>query len=150
MPTEVVRDKLSDVTPEKLTSQVVGQNLARLRKLTQMTTRVLADSVAEQGVPLSGSGITEIEKGRRTVNVDQLTCIAAALGVSPLALLTPLPDDLDPDAEVMLSGTSPERADDLYMWLKGERSLTDDMLDDFERESFRRMSNPPWTYKGKN
>lgn len=133
---------------EKLTSQTVGRNLARLRKLTQTTTRMLADSVAEQGVPLSGSGITEIEKGRRSVNVDQLTCIAAALGVSPLALLTPLPDS--PDAEVMLSGTSVETADDLYLWLKGERSLSHSELDDYERETFRRHSNPPWTYKGRD
>lgn len=146
---DVIADNLLAMTAERLTSQIVGRNIARIRALTHTTTRVLAESVAEQGVPLSGSGITEIEKGRRMVNVDQLTCIAAALGVSPMALLTPITEDGDPDSEVMLSGTSPERADDMYQWLKGERSLTDDQLDDYERETFRRQSNPPWTWKTK-
>lgn len=113
-----------------------------------MTTRTLANGLAEQGVPMSGSGITDIERGRRGVSVDQLTALAAALGVSPLALLTPIPDGDDPAAaEVILSGTSYETADTMYLWLKGERSLTDDMLDDHERETFRRGSNPPWTWK---
>ncbi|WP_157897265.1 helix-turn-helix domain-containing protein [Mycobacteroides franklinii] len=132
---------------ERYTSWAVGKNLARLRKLTQTTTRVLADSVAAQGVPMSSSGITEIENGRRGVNVDQLTAFAAAMSVSPLALLTP--EHEDPDAQVTLSGTSPERAEDMYLWLRGERSITDDLLDDYDRETFRRQSNPVWTYKGK-
>ncbi|SLI42792.1 Uncharacterised protein [Mycobacteroides abscessus subsp. abscessus] len=97
---------------------------------------------------MSSSGITEIENGRRGVNVDQLTAFAAAMSVSPLALLTP--ESEDPDAQVTLSGTSPERAEDMYLWLRGERSITDDLLDDYERETFRRQSNPVWTYKGKN
>ncbi len=95
---------------------------------------------------MSSSGITDIEAGRRGVSVDQLTCLAAAVGVSPLALLTPIPEGDDPDTEVLLSGTSYETAGDMYLWLKGERSLTDEMLDDFEREAFRRASNPPWTW----
>lgn len=131
---------------EKHTSQVVGANLRRVRTAAGLTTRVLAASVAEQGVPMSSSGITDIEAGRRGVSVDQLTCLAAAVGVSPLALLTPIPEGDDPDAEVLLSGTSHESAGDMYLWLKGERSLTDEMLDDFEREAFRRASNPPWTW----
>lgn len=135
------------MTAERHTSRVVGANLKRIRTQVGMTTRVLAASLAEVGVPMSSSGISEIETNRRGVNVDQLTALAAALGVSPLALLTPIPDDADPDAEVLLSGTSPERADDMYRWLRGDRSLTDEMLDDYEREGFRRMSNPPWTWK---
>lgn len=125
----------------------MGENLARLRKLTQTTTRMLAESLAAQGVPMSSSGITDIENGRRGVNVDQLTAFAAAMSVSPLALLTP--EIEDPDAEVILSGTSYERAEDMYLWLHGDRSLTDELLDDYERETFRRTSNPIWTYKGK-
>ncbi|WP_459953100.1 helix-turn-helix domain-containing protein [Mycobacterium avium] len=135
------------MTEERLTSLTVGKNLKRLRAAAGMTTRVLAASLAENGVPMSPSGISEIENGRRGVNVDQLTALAAALDVSPLALLTPIPDDADPDAEVMLSGTSPERAVDIHLWLKGERPLNAHLLDDFEQEAFRRRSNPVWTYK---
>lgn len=132
---------------ERHTSWTVGKNLARIRAQVGVTTRTLAASLAENGLPMSSSGITDIERGKRGVNVDQLTALAAALGVSPIALLTPLPDDGNPDGEVILSGTSPERADDMYRWLKGERSLTDEMLDDYEREGFRRRSNPTWTWK---
>ncbi|MGV0654778.1 helix-turn-helix transcriptional regulator [Mycolicibacterium thermoresistibile] len=132
---------------ERHTSKVVGANLKRIRARVGMTTRVLANSLAEQGVPMSSSGITDIEAGRRGVSVDQLTCLAAALGVSPLALLTPIPDDGDPTTEVLLSGTSWEKAGDMYLWLKGERSLTDEMLDSYEQETFRRLSNPPWAWR---
>ncbi|BBX38518.1 hypothetical protein MMAGJ_78000 [Mycolicibacterium mageritense] len=106
---------------EKLTSEVVGRNVARLRAATNTTIRELAAGLKEQGLPMSSSGITDIERGRRQVNVDQLTALAAALGVSPMTLLMPLPDDGDPDAEVMLSGTSPETARDMDMWLRGEQ-----------------------------
>lgn len=132
---------------EKLTSEVVGRNVARLRTAQGDTIRKLSDSLREQGLPMSSSGITDIERGRRQVNVDQLTCIAAALGVSPMTLLMPLPEDGDPDAEVMLSGTSPETARDMDLWLRGEQPLTASLMDDWEREGFRRQSNPPWTYK---
>lgn len=135
------------MSAERHTSRVVGENLARLRAMTGTTTRVLAASLAENGLPMSGTGITEIEKGRRGVNVDQLTAIAAALGVSPIALLTPLPDDGDPDGEVILSGTSPETAEHMYRWLRGDRPLAAELMDDYECETFRRRSNPPWTWK---
>lgn len=96
---------------------------------------------------MSGSGITDIERGRRGVSVDQLTAIAAALGVSPATLLMPYTED--PASEVILSGTSYERSEDLWDWLTAARSLTDDQLDDYERETFRRQATPPWTWKGR-
>jgi len=135
---------------ERLTSITVGKNLKRIRTAAGMTTRVLAASLAENGAPMSPSGISEMENGRRGVNVDQLTALAAALEVSPAALLTPITDDANPDAEVMLSGTSTERAEDMHLWLTGQRSLNADIMDDFEREAFRRRSNPVWTYKGRD
>jgi transcriptional regulator with XRE-family HTH domain len=129
---------------------IIHQLHNELRTAAGMTTRTLANGLAEQRVPMSGSGITDIERGRRGVSVDQLTALAAALGVSPIALLSPMPDDENPTAETALSGTSYETADAMYQWLRGERSLTDDMLDDYERETFRRRSNPPWTWKKKD
>ncbi|OHT49657.1 Putative regulator or DNA-binding protein [Mycobacteroides abscessus subsp. massiliense] len=138
---------------ERHTAAVVSANLKRLRTVLGVSSRSLAQSMNELGAPMSSSGITDIESGRRGVSVDQLTCIAAALGVSPITLLTPwvADGDADPDpgAEAMLSGTSPERAEDIYLWLRGDRSLTDELLDDFEREAFRRQVNPPWTWRKK-
>lgn len=138
--------------PDRLTSRVVGENLARLRRITGMTTRVLAEKMVVRLIPMSSSGITDIERGRRGVSVDQLTALADALGVSPLALLIPQPlgDDgerADPDAEVRLTGTDPEPARDLAAWLRAERSLADDHLDDYERETYRRRSLPWWYWK---
>ncbi|MCB1257113.1 MAG: helix-turn-helix domain-containing protein [Microthrixaceae bacterium] len=134
---------------EKMTSQVVGQNLARIRAASGMPVRVLAASLAENGMKMSGSGITEMEKGRRGVSVDQLTALAAALGVSPITLLTPLdnPEHPDPEAETILSGTSYERAEDMYDWLRGEKSLTWDQMDGWEREGWRRRAAPKWAWK---
>lgn len=132
---------------ERLTSAVVAANIARLRTQLGITTRVLANGLAENGLPMSSSGITDIERGRRGVNVDQLTCFAAALGVSPITLLMPQTDGDNPDTEVMLSGTSPETARDMDLWLRGERSLTASLMDDWELEGFRRLANPPWMWK---
>ncbi|MDO3357772.1 helix-turn-helix domain-containing protein [Mycobacteroides abscessus] len=132
---------------EKLTSEVVGRNVARLRAATNTTIRELAAGLKEQELPMSSSGITDIERGRRQVNVDQLTALAAALGVSPMTLLMPLPDDGNPDAEVMLSGTSPETAHDMDLWLRAEQPLTAYLMDDWEQEGFRRAANPPWAWK---
>lgn len=138
---------------ERYTTAVVSQNLKRLRTTLGISSRELATTMNELGAPMSSSGITDIEAGRRGVSVDQLTCVAAALGVSPITLLTPwIADDgadPDPSADVMLSGTSHERADSIYSWLRGDKSLTDDQLDDFEREAFRRQANPPWTWRKK-
>lgn len=60
----------------------------------------------------------------------------------------PLPLNSAPDAEVVLSSSSHETAQNMYLWLKGGRSLTDALLDDFQRDSFRRQPNPMLAYKG--
>lgn len=129
----------------------MARNVARIRVSQGLTTRRLADTVANAGVPLSSSGVTDIELGRRRVTVDQLTALAAALGVAPLTLLQPYgpndPDGDDPTAVVELSGTDLYTADKIYRWLRAERSLTDDVRDDYERETFYRDSNPRWAWK---
>ncbi|WP_083082146.1 helix-turn-helix domain-containing protein [Mycolicibacter kumamotonensis] len=132
-------------TPPRDTSAVVGVNLARLRADTRHTTRTLAAEVGATGLRMSSSGITDIERGRRAVSVDQLTALAVCLGVSPLALLTPLPEY--PDAVIALTGTPSRPAASLYRWLRGEQALNDETLDAYERATFRRRSTPPWTWE---
>jgi transcriptional regulator with XRE-family HTH domain len=129
-----------------VTSTAVGWNVARLRNASQMTTRALAEKMVELGYPLSSSGVTDIERGRRTVSVDQLTALSVALGgVSPLGLL--MPDVWSPDELVALSGVPATNAGAVYAWLRGTDPLPDERLDDYARETFRRRSNPEWTWR---
>lgn len=130
---------------EKQSSEAVAKNLARLRGETKTSIRQLVTGLVAQEMPISPSGISDIEHGRRQVSVDQLTALAAALGVSPMTLLMPYVDD--PDEEVVLAGTSYERAEDMVAWLRGERSLSHAEMDDWEREGFRRQANPIWERK---
>lgn len=137
--------------PDRLTSRVVARNLVRVRKKVGLTTRELAALLSVRGMPMSSSGITDIERGRRGVSVDQLTALAGALAVSPLALLTPLVegDDgrADPDAETRLAGVSAQPSRHLAAWLRADRALGDEDMDDYERETYRRRSLPWWYWK---
>lgn len=74
----------------------LGRRIANLRKAAAMTQQELGDAVG-----LSRTSITNIEKGRQSLQVFTLQRIATHLRVSMHALLpesdeaTSLPDDLD-------------------------------------------------------
>lgn len=133
---------------EKFTSQTVGDNVRRLRKGQAMTVRELSFRMRDINAPIAGSGITEIEMGRRGVSVDQLTAFATALDTSVLALLTPCTDDHE--REAILSGSLPETARNLYLWLRGERSLVDKIIDDEARNAWLGRTVPSWTWYSEN
>ncbi|MCB1258510.1 MAG: helix-turn-helix transcriptional regulator [Microthrixaceae bacterium] len=134
---------------EKHTSAVVGANVRRLRTGAGMTIRDVVQNLRDIQVPMSPSGVTDIEKGRRGVTVDQLTALAIVFNVSPATLLTPHPDD--PDEETMLSACIPASARDIWLWMIGEEpSMIDpEAVDDYERETFRRRARPEWVWKKK-
>ncbi len=132
---------------ERTTSQVVGRNVARIRGGRAMTTRALAAALTELGVPLTSSGITDIEAGRRTVSVDQLTALATALDVSPIALLMP-GSGPENDHRVKLTGTPTVLSLAMLPWLRGDVPIRAEEWDDaFEVEAFRRRSLPSWSWK---
>ncbi|MFF4386245.1 helix-turn-helix domain-containing protein [Streptomyces sp. NPDC001552] len=60
------------------------ENLRIARGFAQ---RELADRVTALGRPMTNTMLSRIERTRRRCDVDDLVAIAAALGVSPLALL---------------------------------------------------------------
>lgn len=135
---------------ERTTSQVVGRNVGRFRNGSGMTTRALAARLTELGVPLSPSGISDIEAGRRTVSVDQLTCLAMALDVSPIALLMP-ESGPETDHQAKLTGTPVMLNLGFLPWLRGDVPLDPKLWDDpFEVEAFRRRSLPGWAWKREN
>lgn len=98
---------------------------------------------------MSISGIQDIEAGRRTISVDQLTALADALHVSPLALL--MPYSVTGDAErVELTGVDSGLGLDVWNWLRADYPLhyepRGDAASEHEAEVFRRRSTPPWAW----
>ncbi len=86
-----------------------------------MTLRDLSARLEELGRPLSHATISEIERGARRVDVDDLTTLAAALGVSPASLLMP-PSTMPFDEHVELSGASDD-AGSVWRWLTADAPL---------------------------
>ena len=65
----------------------VAANIKRQRFTRRMTTEQLAESVSGLGRPMYANTITKIEKLQRRVDVDDLTALATALGVTAAQLL---------------------------------------------------------------
>jgi ABC-type tungstate transport system permease subunit len=81
------------------------------------------------------------------VSVDQLTALATALDVSPIALLMPQVVTAA-DEQVRLTGTEDTEGEGLLAWLQGEAPADrGQWTDSFEVEHFRRRSLPPWAWK---
>lgn len=57
---------------------IVGENILRLRKRgpQKMSGKVLIDGLRDYGIPLQLSGLVDIEKGRRDVNVAMLVALS--------------------------------------------------------------------------
>lgn len=99
------------------TGESVRENLARLRKGQGLTLRALADRLTGTDRPLSHSMISEIERGARRADVDDLATLAYALGVNPNALLMPHTDTGMTDVPVSAAGAAP--AASVWEWLQG-------------------------------
>ncbi|WP_207957363.1 helix-turn-helix domain-containing protein [Streptomyces sp. YIM 98790] len=119
--TEEQRRRGPAATQVEATGQTVRQNVARLRKVRDMTTYQMAQRMAEVGRPIPQSGISRIESGARRVDVDDLMALAVVLNVSPSALLLPLDDN--PAHAVAVTGAGDVPADVAWAWLSNERPL---------------------------
>jgi transcriptional regulator with XRE-family HTH domain len=67
--------------------QTVRAKVAAARKRRGLTLRDLAEKVQAAGRPMAHNTISEIERGARRVDVDDLVTLAKALGVSTSHLL---------------------------------------------------------------
>lgn len=69
------------------TSEALGP-MIRLKevrtKLTTLTQEQLAERIREQGVPITGAGLSNIENGSKPASDRLLTAWAIALGLDPL------------------------------------------------------------------
>ena len=134
----------------RLTSVTVGRNVARLRGAAGLPARALAEALVARGLRMSVSGIQDIEAGRRTVSVDQLTSLADALEVSPLALL--MPYSVTGDAELVgVTGTRAVEGLTLWNWLRADYPLdyvpSGAADEEHAAQVFERRSTPPWAWR---
>lgn len=88
----------------------VAQNLKRIRNLRELTVRELSIRLKGLGLPLSPSGVSEVENAARKVGVEELLVFAVALNTSIVELITPenrellrVADGIDPVPEAYLA-----------------------------------------------
>lgn len=106
---------------ESITTQRVGRQLRKSRKELKLSAQGLADRTSELGHPIGRATITDLETGRRqSVTVAELLILAAALKISPVALLYA---DQFADGEVeMLPGMTTTAAH-AALWSTGDEPL---------------------------
>lgn len=128
----------------------VARNIKAIRRARGLSLRDLELALAKIEHPIALSALSKVENLARRVDVDDLTAIAMALDVSPLALLIPATrSHLD---EVGVTGAAGP-AGDMWRWAVGERPL-DDTLGDrgaaeapeaaWRRHEFARLARPWW------
>lgn len=111
------------------------RTLTRLRKAAGLSLSDL--SARMDGVRrLSVSGLSKLETGGRKMDIDDLVAIAAALDVSPLAILFGQPGT--PVQKVEAGGTRLSAAS-LWAWAVGQSPLRE-----FDERGFQARSLPWW------
>lgn len=103
------------------TSQHVAFNLRRVRERRGLSIYELAELLKTAGRPVAASAIAKMERRERQVNTDDLTALAVALDVSPVALLLPLEDG--PRHHVDVTGAGALPAADAWDWMTGRAPL---------------------------
>lgn len=69
------------------TGHTVRANVKNFRKQRGLTLRGLAERLEQGGRPMAHNTVSEIERGARRIDVDDLTALADALDVMPVDLL---------------------------------------------------------------
>lgn len=102
------------------TGETVRFNVARIRKRQGLTLQEVSDRLRMTDHPLAHNAISEIERGARRVDVDDLVALAVALNCSPLALLLP---PSSPEHVVSITGADMMPGRDVWDWAQGKRPL---------------------------
>ena len=114
----------------------VGVNITHAvrhyRDARRLSYAELSRRLAALGRDIPPLGLRHLESGERRVDVDDLTAMAVALDVSPLALLLPTEDS------ALMTGGPTYSAARIWAWGKGQRPLAD-VADVY---TFVRDSNP--------
>lgn len=147
------------------TGYTVASNIALFRVKRGLKLAQLSERMTEVGRPMTGNTLSSIENLTRRADVDDLVAIAAALGVSPAALLMPQVDDDEDGGIAWLIPTSAEPdpgeegvatvlAGQFWSWLTAEAPLDaplfpDTGRDEFAVEAWRREQVPPFAHRMK-
>ena len=97
----------------------VASVVRALRESRGMSKTELGRRLAELGRPMSLDVITKLERGRRTIDVDDLVALAVALEVTPNRLLLPGTARVDAQVPITDEVTLRERA--AWDWAQGRR-----------------------------
>lgn len=141
--------------------QTVAANITRFRGLRGWTLAQLSEQLDIVGRPLTGNTLSAIENCTRRSDTDDLVAIAAALRVSPAALLMPYvdaamtPDPSDPslviEQHVPTSAGTGVEAGQLWDWLIADSPLDASQImerrDEVAIEMWRREQVPQWAYR---
>lgn len=103
---------------EPTLTETIRRRLRALREGRRWSQEQLADAVSKLGVPLHATAITRIERGARRITAEELTAVALALEVTPLALLVDLAAE-----QASLAGGVQVIPYEALMWLTGRREL---------------------------
>src|SRR5690606_35977869 len=123
------------------TAQTASANLRRWRETRGMTYTELSNRLnTVAGWDISPVGVRRIENRERRITVDDLTALAAALDVAPIALL--MPHSANQSDECQSTGRR-GTAGQVYRWLRGD-ALPGDTDDPRKQFMFMIDSRPPW------
>jgi transcriptional regulator with XRE-family HTH domain len=110
----------SDEIEHARPAEIVAQRVKEARESRGWSQEDLARRLVEIGYAKSRSALTKLEGGRfRGVSIDDVFALAAALGISPVYLLTPLADD----APVAISPRVIFPATVTRAWIRGDVRL---------------------------
>jgi transcriptional regulator with XRE-family HTH domain len=116
----------------------IGQRVQVERKRQELTAQDLADKTARLGYAISRATVTAIENGRKELfSVQELTVLARALQIAPVALLYPV----HANTSTRVPGDPPADVPAIHAarWFSGEyrfaAEVTEANLDDYKHES---------------
>lgn len=135
------------------TGRTVATNVARFRAIRGLRLAGLSERMTIVGRPMSVTTLSAIENGDRRADVDDLVAIAAALDISPAAMLMPAVADPHEAAGATVSPTGAPEAGQLWDWLTATAPLDAPLLaderDEVAAEVWRRDQVPPWSFRTK-
>lgn len=125
-----------------LTALAVSEAVRRHRERVGWGYARLSRELTKLGRDIPSLGLSRIEAGERRVDVDDLTALAAAFGVSPISLLMPDASTIEytggSDDLVQLTGTEKITGARAWSWLNGSYPLSGSVL------AFFNHALPPW------
>lgn len=129
------------------TGLTVANNLRRLRNDQGLSLRELSLRVSERtGRYLGPDALNKAERGQRRLDVDDLMVLAAALDVTPAALM--LPVTIDREQPVEITGVKgPVSAQRAWRWMAGDQPLPGQMVGrsgEWRERIFQSIARPWW------